>query len=86
VGDKMRTIKRYRNRKLYDLTERGYVNLTELTEIVRSGEDVVVVDALSGVDLTSQILAQIIFEEERRHGPKLDLYVYRTIIREGLVG
>lgn len=62
----MKIIKRYPNRKLYDMEESRYVNLDELAALVREGVDLKVVDARSGEDLTSVILSQILFEEERR--------------------
>jgi|WetSurMetagenome_2_1015567.scaffolds.fasta_scaffold399069_2 polyhydroxyalkanoate synthesis repressor PhaR len=61
----MRTIKRYRNRKLYDTTERHYVTLADVAEFVRKGDEVKVVDYVSMADLTAQTFAQIIFEEEK---------------------
>lgn len=58
----MRTIKKYSNRRLYDTDASRYVNLDELAALVRGGEDVRVVDAKSGDDLTRQVLVQIVME------------------------
>jgi polyhydroxyalkanoate synthesis repressor PhaR len=55
-------VKKYSNRRLYDTDESRYVTLEELTEKVRSGGDVRVVDAKSGEDLTQATLTQIILE------------------------
>ncbi len=62
----MRTIKRYANRKLYDVQESHYVTLDKLASLVRQGEEIRVVDHVAGRDLTAATLAQIIFEEEKR--------------------
>ncbi len=58
----VRTIKKYSNRRLYDTTDSRYLNLEELARIVISGEDVEVVDASSGADLTRPVLLQVLLE------------------------
>jgi len=55
-------VKKYSNRRLYDTEQSRYVTLDELADTVRRGNDVRVVDAKSGADLTQQTLAQIILE------------------------
>ena len=55
-------IKKYGNRRLYDTAQSRYITLEELAEIIRGGEDVRVIDAKSGEDLTTGTLAQIIIE------------------------
>jgi len=58
-----RRIKRYSNRKLYDTQSSEYVSLSDIAELVRSGETVEVVDNATGEDRTAQTLTQIILEE-----------------------
>jgi polyhydroxyalkanoate synthesis repressor PhaR len=58
----MRIIKKYSNRRLYDTQSSGYITLDELQEIIRGGEDVQVIDAKTGNDLTQATLAQIVVE------------------------
>ena len=58
-----RRIKRYENRKLYDTETSEYVSLSDITDLVRSGETVEVVDNATGRDITAQTLTQIILEE-----------------------
>ena len=55
-------VKKYRNRRLYDTGESRYVTLEEVAATVRGGEDLYVVDAATGADLTQGTLAQIILE------------------------
>jgi polyhydroxyalkanoate synthesis repressor PhaR len=55
-------IKKYGNRRLYDTVHSRYITLEELAGIIQGGEDVRVVDAKSGEDLTTSTLAQIIIE------------------------
>ena len=55
-------VKKYGNRRLYDTDQSRYITLAELGESIRGGEEVRVVDAKSGADLTAVTLAQIILE------------------------
>jgi polyhydroxyalkanoate synthesis repressor PhaR len=58
-----RRIKRYENRKLYDTETSEYVSLSDIADLVRSGETVEVVDNATGQDITAQTLTQIILEK-----------------------
>jgi len=61
-----RTIKRYANRKLYDTSTSRYITLNGISELVRDGYDIEVVDLETGTDLTPLILSQIVMGEEKR--------------------
>jgi polyhydroxyalkanoate synthesis repressor PhaR len=61
-----KTIKRYANRKLYDTERSCYVTLDDIAEMIKTGEEVRVLDNKTGEDLTSVTLAQIIFETEKK--------------------
>ncbi|MGQ9897494.1 MAG: polyhydroxyalkanoate synthesis regulator DNA-binding domain-containing protein [Acidobacteriota bacterium] len=54
-----RTIKRYANRKLYDVVARRYVKLNELADLIQAGEEVQVIDKESGEDITEATLSKI---------------------------
>ena len=60
----MRIIKKYSNRRLYDTQKSAYLNLDELAGLIRGGEEVQVVDAKSGEDLTRGVLLQVILEAQ----------------------
>jgi polyhydroxyalkanoate synthesis repressor PhaR len=79
----MRIIKRYSNRKLYDTEKSVYVTLDEISEMVRVGQEIQVVDNKTQKDLTNITLAQIIFEEEKRSKRFLPLPALRSIIQGG---
>lgn len=79
----MRTIKRYPNRKLYDTQVKKYVTLNGIAELIRSGEEVQVVDHNSGEDLTAVTLTQIIFEQEKQQSGFLPHAVLTGLIRAG---
>ena len=62
MGTMARLIKRYGNRKMYDTKASRYVTLDGVTELVRAGEDLRIIDNDSGEDLTAVTFAQIIYE------------------------
>ncbi len=78
-----RLIKRYGNRKLYDVTKSRYITLDGIRTLVQSGEDVQVVDNRSGEDLTGITFAQIIYEAEKRRTGALALPLLRRMIEIG---
>lgn len=79
----MPVIKRYSNRKLYDTDTKRYVTLEDVADSIRRGEDVRVVDHVSGEDLTSTTLLQIIFDEQRKIGGLLPQVFLTRLIRMG---
>jgi len=79
----MRTIKRYPNRKLYDLSSKRYVTLDDIALMIQDGEDIQVIDHESGEDLTSITLSQIIFEREKKRSGFLPKSILTALIRTG---
>jgi polyhydroxyalkanoate synthesis repressor PhaR len=79
----MPTIKRYNNRKLYDTSSKRYVNLDDIAEMVRAGEEVTVIDHNSADDITVLILFQTLFEEEKRVGGLIPQIFLTRLIRSG---
>ena len=55
-------IKKYGNRRLYDTGDSRYITLEELAGRIRTGNDVRIVDAQSGEDLTQATLVQLVLE------------------------
>jgi len=76
-----RVIKRYANRKLYDTEESCYVTHEEIALLVRSGEDIQIIDNQSKEDLTRLTLAQILAKEERRKRRTLPLHTLKSILQ-----
>jgi polyhydroxyalkanoate synthesis repressor PhaR len=60
----MRVIKKYGNRRLYDTSSSSYINQADLAGLVRAGEELQIVDAESGADLTRSVLLAILIEGE----------------------
>jgi polyhydroxyalkanoate synthesis repressor PhaR len=55
-------VKKYGNRRLYDTENSVYVTMDELTDKIRKGSDVTIIDAKTGEDLTQATLTQAIVE------------------------
>ncbi|CAN5318329.1 hypothetical protein BH09MYX1_BH09MYX1_04850 [soil metagenome] len=77
-----RLIKRYSNRKLYDTKDSRYVTLLQIAELLRSGEEVQIIDNNSKEDLTEVTLAQIIFEEKKAHSRTVPLQTLKELIHQ----
>jgi polyhydroxyalkanoate synthesis repressor PhaR len=78
----MRIIKRYSNRKLYDIETVQYTTLQKLAALVRDSEVFQVVDYRTGQDLTGPTLAQIIVDEQKRDA-RLPVAGLLQLIRNG---
>ena len=76
-------IKRYQNRKLYDTSDSCYVTLEDISEMIKLGEEVEIIDNTTKEDLTAVTLAQIIFEEQKRKTNVLPLKTFQDILRGG---
>ena len=75
-------IKKYANRRLYNTQSSSYVTLDHLCDMVKEGIEFEVRDARTGEDITRQVLAQIIFEEENKGGQHLlPIQFLRQLIR-----
>ncbi len=81
----IRLIKRYggASRKLYDTEESRYVSLEEISAWIRSGQEIKVVDSGTGEDVTSQTLAQSIYEDHKRGSSLLSGDLLHEVIRRG---
>jgi len=73
-------IKKYENRRLYDVTNSRYVNLDDVARILQQGDDVRVVDAASGDDITRLILSQIIVEGAKSTDSGFPLDILRDMV------
>lgn len=78
-----RTIKRYGNRKLYDVEASAYVSLEEIAALIRAGETVEVMDNVTGEDITAQTLTQIVLEEGKRGRSILPTELLHDVLRRG---
>jgi polyhydroxyalkanoate synthesis repressor PhaR len=75
-------IKKYANRRLYNTSNSKYITLDQLSDLVKRGYEVQVVDAKSGADVTAFILTQIILEQSKDNA-LLPVSLLHLIIRYG---
>jgi len=73
-------IKKYENRRLYNTTDSRYVNLDEVANMLQHGDNVRVVDAATGEDITRLILTQIIIEDAKTPDSTFPLDVLRQMV------
>ena len=76
----MITIKKYKNRRLYDTSTSRYVNLEDVADMVRNEEEFEVRDVTSGEDITRIILTQIIMEGARDNEHEMPIEFLRQMI------
>lgn len=78
----MRELKKYPNRRLYDLTDSHYVTVEDVRKMIIAGESIHVSDSKDGSDITRSILMQILSEQEAEgHEPVLTNRAIEQIIR-----
>ena len=78
-----RLIRRYDNRKLYDVRQRRYVVLDDLARMVGAGEEVRVEDRRTGEDLTAVMMAQVILEGVKQRTARIPGQVLARLVRLG---
>ena len=78
----MHKLKKYPNRRLYDMTESRYVTVEDVRRIITSGESIQVEDSKNGDDITRSVLLQILAEQETEgHDSVLTNRAIEQIIR-----
>jgi polyhydroxyalkanoate synthesis repressor PhaR len=82
MDDKL-ILKKYTNRRLYDTEKSIYVTLDYVTNVIREGRQIVVVDAKTNEDVTASILTQIVLEEARKKNFLLPNPLLYLIIQYG---
>ncbi len=76
-------LKKYANRRLYDMEKSAYVTLNQVADLIRQGRQVEVADAKTNEDVTAFILTQIILEEAKNKKFLLPIPVLHLIIQFG---
>lgn len=75
-------IRKYANRRLYNVATSKYITLDDLKTLVTNGQSFTVQDTRTGEDITRSVLAQIIIDEEAKgEKPLLSTNFLREIIR-----
>ncbi len=60
-------IKRYANRKLYNTESSRYITLKGISELVREGKDLRVIDNETGEEITPIVLSQILVDDQKQN-------------------
>ncbi len=81
ASEDVREIRKYANRRLYDLRSSRYINRDRLRELIAGGETVRVVDEVSGEDITRALLLQLLAEQELGGEPVLSDAILTELIR-----
>jgi len=82
MPDKVK-LKKYANRRLYDMEKSAYVTLNQVADLIRQGRQVEVIDAKTKEDVTASILSQIILEEAKNKNILLPVPVLHLVIQYG---
>jgi polyhydroxyalkanoate synthesis repressor PhaR len=76
-------VKRYPNRKLYNTDSKKYVTLDQLAELIRTGEEVQILEHTTGEDLSAVTLTQVIYEQEKKQAGFLPRSVLTGLVQSG---
>ena len=76
-------LKKYANRRLYDTERSSYVTLQQVSDLIKSGRQVEVIDAKTSEDVTAFILTQIIVEEAKNKNTLLPVPLLHLVIQYG---
>jgi len=79
----MHLIKKYANRKLYDTTDKRYLTMDRLAELIKAGDEVSIVDNETGDDLTSAIVSQLLAREDAGTDKAVPSRVLMQMLRKG---
>lgn len=87
-AEKIMEIRRYSNRRLYDVTHSRHVTLDEVYDRVKQGWRVRVTDATTGEDITARVLTQLIMELDQSKLAAFPSELLHRIIRtnESFIG
>ena len=79
----MHRIKKYANRKLYDTTDKKYISRTHLSELIKQGKDIIIIDNETGEDLTASIVSSLIATTRGKAGGTVSSGVLIQLFRKG---
>jgi polyhydroxyalkanoate synthesis repressor PhaR len=77
-GPKHLQIRKYPNRRYYDVTRSQHLTLEDIRSLVREGHDIRVTDSKTSTDITAKVLAQIILELDAE---KIDMFPVALLSR-----
>lgn len=66
----MYTVKKYANGRFYDTVAKNYITRSQISDLVKSGKKVTIVNTTNNSDITSDIVSQIKNKEEKQASKK----------------
>lgn len=81
--DKKIAIKKYPNRRLYNTETSAYITVNDVSELIKAGHRVEVVDVSSGEDMTALVLTQIIMDKAKKNQELLPVSLLHLVIQFG---
>lgn len=79
----MHNIKRYANRKLYDTTNKKYITLDKIAQLLKAGEEISVMDNETGEDITADTISQILARTKKGQTDNAATNVMIQLLRKG---
>ena len=79
----MHKIKRYANRKLYDTKTKEYITLDKIAKLLKSGEEISVMDNETGKDITAATVSQILARTKKGQTDNGASNVMIQLLRKG---
>ncbi|SDT86559.1 polyhydroxyalkanoate synthesis repressor PhaR [Desulfobacula phenolica] len=77
------TIKKYPNRRLYNTKKSTYITLEDVSDLIKKGFRIQVVDVNTGNDVTSIVLTQIIMNKAKKDNAILPVSLLHLVIQYG---
>lgn len=75
-----RLIRKYPGRRLYDTKDSKYIVFSDVKKLIQDGVELQVVEVKTGVDVTRNILLQIILDQENNTNPIFSVETLKSII------
>ena len=82
----MHRIKKYSNRKLYDTTDKRFISMDEIAELIKAGEEVSIHNHRTGQDLTASIVSQLLGRKSGNFDSEVPSKVLFQLLRKGSKG
>ena len=79
-------IKKYSNRRLYDVTHSQYLTLDEVVTLIQEGHEIQVLDSKTKEDLTQSVLTQIFLDKSGSHLFSTSFLHQMIRNRDGILG
>ena len=80
-ANSLRLIKKYPGRRLYDTKDSKYIAFSGVKKLIQVGVELQIIEVKTGIDVTRNILLQIILDQESDIDPEFSVETLKSIIR-----